>query len=188
MASAFDPSAFIDAERRERKSQAVAAGCDPSSEWAFEAKPSENRHSATPLPEAVATIATVAAAAPQFSWSSDLARFEAMPCPEGMQEEAWDELVNEAVVISRKWGATALACGWTVHDLFGCNPKPFARRLDRDGLVATIAGFTSPLKITSLTAECAVLQEARGAVLRYRPGNRTGQALLWEAYDMKSGP
>jgi hypothetical protein len=111
-----------------------------------------------------------------------------MTCPDRVRPDVWDELVNEAHVVSRRWGRQALGFGWSPLDLFGCNPDPYARRVDRDGLVACIVGFSTPMKLTELTAPWAVLADMNGVTMRWRPGNRQGQAFLWDAYSMASGP
>jgi hypothetical protein len=81
-----------------------------------------------------------------------------------------------------------LGFGWSPLDLFGCNPDPYARRVDRDGLVACIVGFSTPMKLTELTAPWAVLADMNGVTMRWRPGGRQGQVFLWDAYSMASGP
>jgi hypothetical protein len=110
-----------------------------------------------------------------------------MERPAAMEPEPWDELVNEAVVISRRWGTKALECGWHPLDLFGCNPNPYARRLDRTGLVALIAGSSTVLRITDVTPEYAEILDS-GSIQRFRRGARQGQVFLWDAYSMPAGP
>lgn len=173
---------------RSQESQPVAAGSCTADEWSFDPKPARNRDSRPVQPAPVAKVATVAAPARQFPWSAGLATLEEMARPARMSAEAWDELVNEAAMVSRVWGEKALSCGWQPLDLFGCNPNPFARRLDRDGLVAAVTSLLTPVRIMEITADAAVLSDRHGSILKFRPDRSPAQVFLWEAYHMFSGP
>ena len=105
-----------------------------------------------------------------------------------MAAHQWDELTAETWDVHRNWSERAVALGWTSLDLFGCNPDPFARRVDRDGLVAGIAGLMSPVRLTAITSAYAELTPPRGASMRYRPPPAAGAVHLWEAYQTESGP
>lgn len=170
------------------RSQQVASGSDPFDDWSFDTKAAENSHIPWPPQPAVATVATVAAPDQVFPWSEGLAQLCAMVRPERVRPEVWDELINEAGDVSRIWGARALECGWNPLDLFGCNPDPYARRNDRNGLVKLLVNFLTPLRIVDITPEFAALSDPHGGILRFRTGWRRGQVYLWEAYCSESGP
>lgn len=187
MASRFDPSRFIAAER----SQGVAPPATDFGWGSAGLKLPENCHFLPASETAVAAIATVAAPAEKtLPWHHDLMRFVDRPCPPEVGERYWTNLVEEAWNVSQTWGARALDMGWTAHDLFGCNPVPypFARRVDRDGLVMAVAGLPSPVRITSVDRQCAVLTDERGSLMRFRPPVGRGAAFLWHAYPLTSGP
>lgn len=100
----------------------------------------------------------------------------------------WDELTNEALSVSRKWGRRALDAGWTSVDLFGCWKRPQHRRSDCNGLVAGIVGLLTPVRITAVTPEYAELQDHRGTILRHYRFEKPDAVHLWEAYTMRTGP
>lgn len=110
------------------------------------------------------------------------------PAPDDVRPEIWDELIGEVWDVHRNWGAQALELDWSALDLFGCNPNPSARRLDRDGLVVAIAGILTPLRVTQIERDHALLSDHRGNILRHRRQRALGGVLLWEAYPMTTGP
>lgn len=169
-------------------SQTVAAGRYLLDGWSFEPKTAKNSQPIAPVAPTVAAVATVAAPGIEYPWSDGIRQLEAMPRPPRKSAEDWDELVNEAVMVSRHWGQRATDLGWEPLDLFGCNPNPFALRLDRNGLVVSLAGFLVPLRIVHMTARHAILHDPNGTVLRHQRGGRSGQVFLWEAYAMFHGP
>lgn len=87
-----------------------------------------------------------------------------------------------AVKVSAEWGAEAAQAGWTAHELYGCNPDPLASRVDRNGLVTSLYRFLSPMKIATIDAEGAYIEDRNGVRLRFYRRERRGQSLLWEAY------
>lgn len=189
MASRFDPSAFIEAER-EQVSQTLAAVEQDLVGFSFQPETAEICAAAGPDRATVARIAAIAGvAADALPWAQDLEAFVDRPCPADVRPEYWDELTNEAWSISRQWGATACAAGWSSLDIFACNPDPSARRVDRDGLVLGVVGMIAPMRVIDVTSEYAALQDRHGSVLRHRPSLRApGAVHLWEAYPMIAGP
>ena len=187
MASAFDPSVFIAAEERE---QSLAA---PASDFAFDpvGRKAQQNSSLAPVPTpSLATLATLAGGDAQIlPWTAELKRFTDQPCPPGLRPEYWDELTHEAWTVSREWGRQALDAGWSSMDLFGCNPVPFpfARRVDRDGLVMALVGLMTPTKVVEITPAGAMLRD-RQSTLFFRRRAVPGTVHLWEAYAMSSGP
>jgi len=189
VASRFDPRAFIEAELAE-VSQTVAAESQLGGAFSFVPKTAEICGILDRPSSALATIATLAAPpAETLPWDADLRRFVDQPCPDDVRPEYWDELTNEALSVSKHWGATALSAGWSALDLFGCNPDPSKRRGDRDGLVKSIVDLRIAVRIVDLTHAYAALKDLNGHVLRHRPALRApGAVFLWEAYPMTAGP
>lgn len=185
MASRFDPSGFIEAER----SRAVAT---PARDFAWPVtslKPAQNRHLRATVKPALATIATLAGVADHtLPWAAELADFVSLPCPEGIQSAAWSRLRQQAWDISRQWGAKAMTLGWRSIDLFGCNPVPAAGRLDRDGLVTLIAKFVGSVRVTALTDSHAEITGKDGSTMRFHPPTAAGAVFLWGAYRPTRGP
>ena len=188
MASAFDPSRFIAAEASRGATIATLAAPDQSvAGWSVEAK----SFSLGNNPPAVAGIAALAAKGLENrEWFADLRHFTERPCPDGVAPDFWDELTGEAWTLARDWSDIAIAAGWTSIDLFGCNPVPSARRVDRDGLVMTIVGLRSATRILSIDADAATLETAdlSRSILRKRRHPAAGSVLLWQAYSQEGGP
>lgn len=185
MDSAFDPSAFIQAE------QSQAAASEPFYFGAPAEAPKGAEICEKPPVEAatIAEIAGIAGDAPgNLPWSPDLEAWAAGPRADWIKPDLWDEVTNEALVVSKRWGASALEQGWSMLGLFGCNPKPRAGRVDRNGLVATIVGLRSAVRLTAITADHAELVARGGVVMRYRPMIGPGSVPLWEGYSMRGGP
>lgn len=190
MASLFDTSAFIEAERRQ-KSQSVAtiaapiAACDTLTATP---KPPETLAF---MPAADLTIAKSQQSQPSTAetlpWQDDIDALHLLPCPTGMTDARWKRLLRITRSVSREWGRTALDAGWHPLELFGCNPEPMARRVDRNGLVASIFGLSTPVEVTEISRTCAVLSVRIGAPMRYRPIGPRGQVYLWHAY-RQGGP
>jgi hypothetical protein len=188
MATAFDPSRFIEAEAS-RQSQPLADVASDGWDWGAGPKMPETRDKHGTSAPTVATIATLAG--PDTSglpFDRDVRCFVEQPCPRDLDAERWDELTAEVWGVHRNWAALAVGVGWSSLDLFGCNPDPFARRVDRDGLVATIVGLRSPVRLVEITSAYAELACVRGASMRYRPPPAPGAVHIWEAYRMWSGP
>lgn len=171
------------------RSQAIAASSWSADGWSFDPEAEKNRQKAPTRPVPIAEVATVAAQkAEPLPWDDRLAGFIALPCPADVDAEKWDELQGEAEIISRRWGHAALAAGWSEIDIFGCDRKPFSRRLDRHGLVISIVKFAVPLRIIDITPAAAILQGPRDEILRHYIRPREGRILLWDAYPTESGP
>lgn len=188
MTDHFDASAFILAER----SQTLAPECKDFAAGFEPPKPAEIRQSDNVPDETLATIATLAPTPAEIMpWDDLLLPWAEGPRPHFVRPEVWDELTNEAVAISRKWGPIAIAAGWSSLDLFGCYRRPQFRRLDCNGLVASIVGLLTPVRLTALASEHADLTTSNGDVMRYRRSLRADlpcSVHLWEAYVMTTGP
>lgn len=112
----------------------------------------------------------------------------AVAAPTGMESFRWKRLVRIARQVSDEWGGPALNAGWHPLELFGCNPDPFARRVDRNGLVASLFNMLTPLEIIDLNAKAAVMKDRHGAIMKYYPFGARGQQYLWTAYLQIRGP
>ncbi len=188
MSFAFDPSRFIKAEEA-RYSQTVAA---PATDYSWPAtvlKRAENCGFQAPRETRLAAIATIAGGDREtLPWNREIQFFVDSPCPADIRAEFWNELIEEAWTVHRNWGAIAFDAGWSVIDLFGCNPDPTARRLDRNGLVAGICSLLSPVRLTAITAAHAVLEPRRGPAIRHYRSPAPGSVPLWVAYANSTGP
>jgi len=115
-------------------------------------------------------------------------RFITLPCPAGVPEDHWDELVGEAENVERKWGEIAHRAGWGVLDLYGCPPHPLERIYGQSGLVHSIVTLVTPVRLIALDALAATLQPFRGPPMKHRRPPRAGAVLLWDAYSTDAGP
>jgi len=93
--------------------------------------------------------------------------------------------MTEEVV--KNWGETAQALGWHPLEFFGCNPDPYAGRLDRDGLIKSLFGFKDSAEVVAVHADHVALRTGRD-ILHYRAFGPRGQVYLWDAYAPKGGP
>jgi hypothetical protein len=69
------------------------------------------------------------------SWAEGYAALCAMSPPSGFWPERWRRVVDVTGVFLDRWADTAIACGWTDLDVFGCDPVRPAARFDCMGLV-----------------------------------------------------
>lgn len=192
MATAFDPTRFIQAEN-ERLSQTLAAPASALATDEATPKTAENGHFWGEPEPALATIATLAGPTPenrknQYPWDADLWRFVDAPCPEGVRPDKWDEIVGETYALRTRWADQAIGMGWSSLDLFGGPANPFARRVDLNGLARSLANLLTPVRVTTITPAYALLTDANGYQLKYHRRQRLGAVHLWEAYAMAGGP
>lgn len=188
MTELFDASAFILAER----SQTLAPVCKDFAADFGEPIAAEIRHSDRVPDETLATIATLAATPAEIMpWDDLLLPWAEGPRPHFVKPEVWDELTNEAVAFSRNWGTKAIAAGWSSLDLFGCYRRPWFRRIDCNGVVATIVGMLTPMRVMAVCEAYIEIADHRGNGMRFRPRDRANLSCsvhLWEAYVMTTGP
>ncbi|APZ98055.1 hypothetical protein BWQ93_05850 [Sphingopyxis sp. QXT-31] len=121
-------------------------------------------------------------------WDGYLLPWSGSPCPSFIRPEIFDEITNEAVAVSRRWGAQAIEAGWSTIDLFGCWRHPQYRRVDCNGLVASIVGLLTPVRVTALSPTRADLTDHLGNVMRFYRRPMPFAVHLWEAYAMPAGP
>jgi hypothetical protein len=97
----------------------------------------------------------------------------------GVPPQRWPQVQRDAArLVEGGWVHQALALGWTVADLFGCDQRAPWYRLDRAGLVLLTGGH----ELVELTAHAAALRTRTGSVLRFRrrPPARPPVILLWD--------
>lgn len=185
MTTVFDPSAFIAAE----VSQSVAKRSDTFTMARHREEGAEICAFRDDPCQSVASVATVAGGEPEnHPWSVDLITWASGRAPAFVRPVVWDELTNEALAISKRWGAKAIECGWSSLDLFGCYRRPWFRRLDCNGLVASIVGLLTPVRLTDLTPDHADLTDHHGNIMRHYRRDKPEAVHLWEAYVMPTGP
>lgn len=189
MLDAFDPTAFLAAEAPSL--QALAGICYTPVDATPVSKVAENRAVPAFMEAPLAGLAGIAAGVREkHSWGGDLCRFVDAECPAFVSPELWDELTSEAWLLATAWGDEAASKGWTAVDLFGCNPDPFARRVDRDGLLLGIVGLKVPSKVVAIHRDVAELQccDTGRSILRHRRGPALGSISVWHAYLARDGP
>lgn len=194
--TAFDPSAFISAERKQsqqsQQSQAVATDilvCDIDLR---PAKPAEISQSSAAAAKSVAGIATIATSGPHhLIWRDGIELLHCLPQPPGLAPVRWEALLRLAKWTADDWAGKACDMGWHPLEFLGCSTDPYVgpmARLDKDGVVFGIFRARIPRKITDVTPDYVEMQTGRGDILRHRPFGPRGQVYLWEAYAPKGGP
>ena len=127
---------------------------------------------------ALATLATLAAPGDWPSlpeeWRDGLARLRQDGNALIGSTEAWARLVADTQRLADDWASQALALGWTTLDLFGVDPK-LARRLDRDGLAASLEGRI----VKAITSEAATLLTPSGGTVRHYRRDKVGAVPVW---------
>lgn len=149
-------------------------------------KTAEISHFPTVPEGTVSTVSTVSGF--PLPWADGLAVMERMDAPDWMREDQWDHIVRTALGLSRDWGVQALAMGWDTLDLFGCNPEPWAGRIDRDGLSLSLSGWRGPITVRAITATAITMEADHGQVVRFYRHQRSGAVPMWVAYGRGGGP
>lgn len=134
----------------------------------------------------VAAVAAVAT--PALPWADGLVQLQRLPCPIWLDPDGWENLVYQAVTLSRDWGRQAHALGWSEIDLFGCHRQPWARRIDLDGLAVRLATWHGPIKVAAMSESSIALTVAHDHQLHFRHHERHGSVPLWIGYAHKGGP
>ncbi len=110
-------------------------------------------------------------------WREGLANLSIIAPPPGMSPRRWERVRADAGALGETWAVTALALGWREVDLWGCNPYPSARRLDRNGLAMLLGGRS----VAAFTDTVASILCRGGNRLSYYRAPLAGAVLLWEA-------
>lgn len=109
-------------------------------------------------------------------------RLEQALRPPEWSEAAWYTLLKDMRTLADKWLDIALACGWSVTDLFGA--PPYGRRVDLCGVAMLLGGRP----VESIDADRIVIGNDRGApnvFYRHSPGcsepfDRSAAVPIWD--------
>ena len=114
-----------------------------------------------------------------------VASFKRHPVPFFMDPNAWQVLVLDAERALQLYARDAWDAGWQIHELFGCDPKPWLRSYDCLGLVILLDGRT----VCDIDSAGATIRNRIGASNRYRRSfDRSRAALLWDAFSPANMP
>lgn len=108
---------------------------------------------------------------------------ECRACPRSMSEEQWFELLKDLRHVSSNWLDLALACGWSLIDLFGSPP----RLRGRVGLMG-VAVLLKGRQIDSVDRDAIVIGNRLGPPNVYRRHSPAaserfgmqGSELIWD--------
>ena len=112
-------------------------------------------------------------------WLEGVARLIGMDAPGGYANDRWRVLVRDAERFLDTWAAQASALGWSTAEVFGCHRWAPVERYDAAGLVMRLSGD----RVVAMTADAAVIENARGGRLRhYRRMTAPDceRVLIWE--------
>lgn len=118
---------------------------------------------------AVAAVASVA------TWMDRIERMSRTEDRPRMYHGDWRMVIRDAVAFVNQWGEDAIRAGWSTLDVFGTNPEPTARRIDRLGLVTML----DRRLVQSLDSETAVIGSGRSATVFRRGLRSAGAVPLW---------
>jgi hypothetical protein len=93
----------------------------------------------------------------------------------------WRLIIADSHRFVDRWGAQAVALGWSTFDIFGAHPTHPVERLDLAGLVILLHGDS----LLALTADSARIGTTSGALLTYRRRSRPGAVPLWDLPALK---
>ncbi len=133
-------------------------------------------------------LATLAALAGGNDWASGVADLIGRPCPPFHSGVEWDTLSWRVYSFATEWADDGLRYGWTLLDMFGCNPDPSVRRVDRNGVAMSLGRMLSPLTVAAVDADAWHFTDQRGSFLRFTRMDRVGQVPMWTAYRAHAGP
>ncbi|WP_242183116.1 hypothetical protein [Sphingomonas sp. CARO-RG-8B-R24-01] len=92
----------------------------------------------------------------------------------------WKMIIQDALSFVRLWADDAIAAGWSTLDVFGTNPNPRARRIDRLGLVMMLDGRP----IQSIERGSALIGRHPNATTFHRILRGTGAIAAWDLVDL----
>lgn len=166
-------------------SPALAKSSQPADAFAKSSEREDFRHFRRNRRETLATLATLAGG---DEWKDGIAALIGTACPHFHTLPIWDTICWRVHRFAVEWADDGLRYGWTLLDMFGCNPDPAARRVDRNGVAMTLARMLSPLTVAAVDADGWHLADQRGSLMRYPRMERQGQVLIWDAYSARAGP
>jgi hypothetical protein len=122
----------------------------------------------------------------QKPFADDLAVLERR-CPDTIEQQHWQQAVEDGRRLLATWGEQLVALGWTSDELFGLheppsNPHPSYNRLSRydcAGLVWLLRG--NP--VVALTENTAAIRHKPGSITNYRKLNKPGLGPVGDSLD-----
>jgi hypothetical protein len=111
------------------------------------------------------------------TWAEGFAALVTTPAPDGFSSARWQRIIDATGKFLDRWAETAIACGWSDLDVFGCDPDRPDARFDAMGLVLLL----DRCEVVGIDEAGADLLTATGARQRYR--RRTlpaGTVSLWQ--------
>jgi hypothetical protein len=107
-------------------------------------------------------------------------------CPDHIENDRWQQAIQDADSFLAGWGGQAHALGWTAHELFGLHAVParpapnYSRlsRYDETGLIWLLQGRS----VVALTEVTAAIQGATGRLV-YRKHNKPALGPLGDSLD-----
>ena len=188
MSRLLDTTRFREAEAAKLLHEGASVSSAPKQPTEDE-KRAEKRAFDLRQPESLATLATLAPGQLDFPhWQDGIVALRAIRKPYYVKEALWESLLWHATDVGRHWADQALKLGWSAADLFGCNAEPWRSRIDRDGIVMTLAQWAGPLSITSITAHHIALEALHGHAVRFYRHARAGAVPIWRAFSSEGGP
>jgi hypothetical protein len=97
-------------------------------------------------------------------WAEGYLAIRAMDAPAGFSLREWQRMQNAVGTFLNRWGKIASAFGYTDLDLFACDPRKPAERIDCKGLLLLL----DRMEIVAIDADGAVLRTRTGAAQRWR--------------------
>jgi hypothetical protein len=111
------------------------------------------------------------------TWAEGFAAMLAMPAPSGFSAQRWQRIVDATGTFLDRWTDTAIDCGWSNLDVFGCDRDRPDARFDAMGLVLLL----DRCEVVSIDEAGADLVTTTGARQRYRRRPLPpGTVSLWE--------
>jgi hypothetical protein len=126
-------------------------------------------------------FATVGDAGPA-QWAASLRTVDRdAPLP-GFSQDRWVQAINDGLIFLEGWGSQVMVLGWPEESLFGVHPFAPARRFDCMGLALLLAGG----RVTTLTADLAIINSPRGSTLSHRrPLANLKNLSLWHLQNLQ---
>jgi hypothetical protein len=111
------------------------------------------------------------------SWAEGYTALCTMPPPAGFSLGRWQRVVDATGVFLDRWAPTAIACGWSDLDVFGCDSDRPAARFDCMGLVLLL----DRREVVAVDEDGADLVTDTGATQRFhRRPLPFGTVSLWQ--------
>jgi hypothetical protein len=165
------------------------------------AKPAKAAKVVTQIPQSTQTLATLAgadvestefeerAAIIEFDgeipqeWAEGLATLCVMSCPEGVSENCWRQVVDNAGRFADLWAAKASALGWTAIDIFGVDRRKPEAAIHTAGLIWLLGDK----RIIAISADAVAVETSGGARQSFCPSRNNAdngrRVLLWDLGD-----